>query len=246
MNSGVLTARMEDVAKKAARAGCAASRFITPAEAAEVGRHFGKLHYVNLAFDGGFAEAERVRAVFTNPDWGECRRGELFAVLQIRWNKAYGLAHRDILGALMALGIERDTMGDIACEGNRANLVCLPELGDYVRTSFTKAGRVGVEVSEIGLDELGAKQESLKLRTDTVASLRLDAVMCAAFDLSRSQAAELISAGRVNLDYAQCLQPAREVGEGALISVRGLGRARLTEVGGTSRKGRIFVQFGLF
>jgi RNA-binding protein YlmH len=73
-------------------------------------------------------------------------------------------------------------------------------------------------------------------KTDTVASLRLDAVLCAAFGLSRTKAAELITAGRVNLDYQLCIQPAKELNEGTLLSVRGMGRAKLLEVGGVSKK----------
>ena len=82
--------------------------------------------------------------------------------------------------------------------------------------------------------------------TKAVASLRLDAVLCAAFGLSRAKGAELISAGTVSLDHQPCLQPSKEISEGALISVRGMGRARLLEIGGTSRKGRVFIKIGLY
>jgi RNA-binding protein YlmH len=74
-------------------------------------------------------------------------------------------------------------------------------LGGYIVENLTKAGRVGVSVSEITLDELPVKQEDLAEKTDTVASLRLDAVICAAFGLSRTKAAELITAGLVQLDH---------------------------------------------
>jgi len=76
--------------------------------------------------------------------------------------------------------------------------------------------------------------------------LRLDAVLCAAFGLSRGRASELIAAGRASLNHLPCLQPSKELDEGALLSVRGLGRAKLLEVGGVSKKGRLFVQIGLY
>jgi RNA-binding protein YlmH len=63
------------------------------------------------------------------------------------------LGHRDILGAVMALGIERDTVGDIICEASQAALVRLPELGEYIADNLKKAGRVGINVSIIGLAE---------------------------------------------------------------------------------------------
>jgi len=234
---------MEDFADKALETGFTASKFLTPAEASLVRNHF-KYHRVELYFDGGFNSAERVRAVFTNPDWGEYARADLFSVLQLKHRDP--LTHRDILGALMALGIARDTIGDIVCEPQASVLVCLPEMGGYISENLTKAGRVGVSVSEIGLDALPDKQENLTIKTDTVASLRLDAVLCAAFGLSRSKATQLISAGRANVDHQPCLQPTKELTEGTLLSIRGLGRVKLLEIGGESRKGRIFVSLGVY
>lgn len=63
MQKNVLLARMEDLAAKAVKTGCAASRFLTPAEAGSVAAHFKKQRDIALAFDGGYEGAERVRAV---------------------------------------------------------------------------------------------------------------------------------------------------------------------------------------
>ena len=241
----LLIAHMEDLAAKANKTGWAASRFLTPTEARAVGDYY-KYKRVSLAFDGGFEGAERVRAVYINPDWGEYERSNLLSALKIEYRPQDTLGHRDILGAIMALGIERDTIGDIVSVGNTAVLVCLPELGGYIIENLKKAGRVGIDIAEISLDELPVKQEELDIKTDTVSSLRLDAVLCAAFGLSRTKAAELIAVGRVSFDHVVCLQPAKELNEGALLSVRGLGRAKLLETGGVSRRGRIFVKIGLY
>jgi len=241
----ILIAHMEDLAAKAAKTGWAASRFLTPAETRGIGEYF-RYKRVSLSFDGGFEDAERVRAVFVNPEWGECNRSDLFSALKITYRPQDTLGHRDILGALMALGIGRDTIGDIISEENTAVFVCLPELSGFIKDNLTKAGRVGIDVLEITLDELPAKREELNIKSDTVASLRLDAVLCAAFGLSRTKAAELIIAGRVSLDHVLCVQPAKDLSEGALLSVRGMGRAKLLETGGMSRKGRVFVKIGLY
>jgi len=241
----ILLSRMEDLAAKAEKTGSAASRFLTPAEAQSVSAFF-KHKRVAIMLDGGFDGAERVRAVFLNPDWGEYERADLFTALKIEYRQHDTLGHRDILGAIMALGIERDTVGDIVVVQNTATIVCLPELSGYIVENLSKAGRVGISVSEVSLEELLSRQEELEEKTDTVASLRLDAVICAAFDLSRTKASELISAGSVSIDHQQCLQPAKEVSEGALLSIRGIGRAKLLEIGGTSRKGRIFIRIGRY
>ena len=170
----------------------------------------------------------------------------MFAALKVAYRPQDTLGHRDILGALMALGIERETIGDIAVDEAAAAFVCLPELGGYIIENFTKAGRVGLEVYMIGLDELPAREEELTIKTDTVASLRLDAVLCSAFGMSRAKAAELIAAGRASLNHQVCLRTDKEVCRDSLFSVRGLGRAKLLEVGGLSRKGRSFIRIGIY
>lgn len=242
----VLLAHMEDLAVRAVKTGCAASKFLTPAEAQTVVMYFSRRHDVTLTCDGGCDGAERTRAVLTHADWGSYQRGELFAALKITYRPQNTPGHRDILGALMSLGIERETIGDIIAGHSSAALICLPEISGYIIENLTKAGNVGISVSRITLAELPERTEIMSEKTDTVASLRLDTVLCVAFGLSRSKAAEVIAAGGVSLNHAPCLQPAKEVSEGAILSVRGMGRAVLMEVGGTSRKGRIFIKVGLY
>jgi len=242
----ILIARMNDLVSKAVKNGVAASKFLTPAESRGVTEHFTRRRDVALTLDGGFEGAERTRAVFTNPDWGGFVRADMFTALKVAHHPQYALSHRDILGALMALGIERETIGDIVLNAAFAVFVCLPELSGYIIENFTKAGRVGLEVSAIGLDELPAREEELIIKTDTVASLRLDAVLSSAFGISRANAAELIASGRVSLNHQACLRTDKEVTEDSMLSVRGLGRARLMEISGVSRKGRTFIRIGIY
>ena len=246
MENDFLIAHMNDLASKAAKTGFAASKFLTPAESQSVSEHFSRRKDATLIVDGGYEGAERTRAVFTNPDWGEYERADLFTALKVSHRPQDTLGHRDILGALMALGIERETVGDILVDEAVAAFVCLPELGGFIIENFTKAGRVGLEVSTIGLDELPTRKEELTIITDTVASPRLDAVLSAAFGMSRTKAAELIVAGRVSFNHQVCLRTDKEVGADSLLSVRGLGRAKLLEIGGMSRKGRSFIKIGIY
>ena len=79
-----------------------------------------------------------------------------------------------------------------------------------------------------------------------MASLRLDAVLSSAFGISRTKAADLILAGRVSLNHQICEKTDKEFAENALLSVRGMGRAKLLEVGGVSKKGRNFIKIGIY
>jgi RNA-binding protein YlmH len=244
--NNMLLARMDDLANKAVKTGWAASKFITPAERQSVTAHFARRSDVTLTFDGGFKNAERTRALFTKSDWGEYEGIELFAALKLSYPPQDTLGHRDILGALMGLGIERDTIGDIIIEQPFATFVCLPELSAYIVDNFTKAGSAGIKVSVINTSELPVREEDLIIKTATVASLRLDAVLSAAFRLSRTKTAELIKAGRVSLNHQLCLRADAAVSESSLLSIRGMGRVKLLEAEGVSRKGRIFIKIGIY
>jgi len=240
----LLLGHMEDLAARAVKTGCAASRFLTPAETDDAAAHFARRRDVVLSFDGGYEGAERVRAVFLNPDWGAYERADLFSALKVTVPPLEPLGHRDILGAVMALGLERDTVGDIL--QNPMILICLPDLSGYIAENLTRAGRARVSLAAMDLHEIPARAEELTVKTDTVASPRLDTVLSAAFGLSRGKAAELTEAGQVALNHQVCLQPAKELGAGSLLSVRGLGRAKLLEIGGLSKKGRRFIRIGLY
>ena len=188
--------------------------------------------------DGGYEEAERKILVFL-PDWMEEAEGELVFLRASFHGQDSALTHRDILGSLMGLGVERDRLGDILVSAHSADIVAAASLRDFFLREWGEAGRVKLTVTEIGREDLEVPQAQVKTVRDTVSSLRLDAVAASAFGLSRGRAAELIAAGRVSLDHAACLKPDKQVGQGAVLTARGLGKAKLIEVGGLTKKGRV-------
>ena len=188
-------------------------------------------------FDGGYEAAERNVLIFL-PDWAEEPTGDELVFLRAAFHGEEGLTHRDILGSLMGLGVTRERVGDILVSPHSADIIAAPSLRDFFLREWTQAGRVKLTVTEISREALCVPQAQVKVIRDTVSSLRLDAVAATAFSMSRGRAAELIAAGRVNLDHVPCLKGDKLVGEGAVITARGLGKARLVQVGGLSKKGR--------
>lgn len=158
----------------------------------------------------------------------------------------YKLDHRDFLGALMGAGIKRETVGDINVGEGSADFAVLAEVVPYLMSNLTSAGRAPLSLSVIDAEELAAPVDDFTPRRVTVSSLRLDSVLAAAFNLSRTRAAELVAAGRVSLEHIECLKPDKAVGEGSVISVRGHGRAVVASFGGQSRKGRTIVELKIY
>ncbi|MGN0755164.1 MAG: YlmH/Sll1252 family protein [Aristaeellaceae bacterium] len=198
---------------------------------------------VAVSFDGGWPDAERVQVCF-HPAWAE---PEFTAVwVEIRWAAKFAqVEHRDLLGSLMALGMDRSFFGDLIALEDRAYLLCLPEMAARLPMEWDKAGNVPIRVGalEEAPDIAPPRGELLR---DTVASLRLDCVLAAGMKISRSRAAEIIRTGAAAVEHVPEERTDRVLTAGQLLSIRGFGRIRLTEVAGPNRKDRFPVVLEIF
>lgn len=212
------------------------TRFLDPAmerDALAAARDAG----AQLTFFGGYEGAERRMAAFYDGEAPECFP---IAALALRWNPKFADAkHRDLLGAVMGLGLERDATGDI-CLSDRpgaAYLFCTEDVASYIMGSLESAGRASLKIDRA--EELRiAPPEGESLRV-TVQNLRLDAVLAAGCRLSRAEAQRLIAAGLVKRNHLPEERGDVRLEPGDLISARGLGRLRVDEIQGETRKGRI-------
>ena len=190
-----------------------------------------------VAFEGGYEGAERRMAGF----YAGGAEALSFPIRRLRvdWNARYGSpGHRDILGALMGLGVGRETLGDIALLREGALLFVHEDIADYVAANLESCGRVKVRVSPCG-EEVAPPEPEGTLLYRTVPSQRLDAVLAATCDLSRQKAQEMIRAELVKVDHAVETRADARLEAGSLVSARWLGRFRVQEVAGLTRKGRV-------
>ena len=206
--------------------------------------------YVKTFYYGGYDDAERLCAVFVPKFYEEKNPFDFFAsypefdpitLLRIEKYRFTSLSHRDYLGALMALGIRREMLGDIVTDENGCFLFCLSSVKRFIAENLGSVGRASVKVSEIQKGDFVQKNERTADVFFSVASLRLDAVCGAAFSLSRGKAADFIESGSVYLGGVQTLKPDRKVALGEKIVLRGKGKAVLSEIKGESKKGRIHI-----
>lgn len=205
--------------------------------------HAAREARVAVSFDGGWPDAERVQACF-HPAWAET---EFTAVwVEIRWAAKFAhVEHRDLLGSLMALGMDRAFFGDLIALEDRAYLLALPEVAARLPMEWDKAGNVPIKVALLEEPPVIAPPKGDMLR-DTVASLRLDCVLSAGMKTSRGRAAEIIRTGAVSVDHMPEERTDRILEAGQLLSIRGFGRIRLVEVGDRTRKDRLPVIFEIF
>ncbi|OUP44809.1 YlmH/Sll1252 family protein [Pseudoflavonifractor sp. An187] len=220
-----------------------ATQFLSPALRASVELLLDACGHPKHRFCGGYEDAERTVCVFL-PHWQEAEdyvAEEELAAVSAAFPRQADLTHRDILGGLMGIGITREKLGDILMGDHEAQIVCLREALPIVLSQFSQAGRYPLKLQEIPLSQLSPAPQTVKEIHDTVATLRLDAVVASGFSLSRSKASQLITTGRVSVNHLECLKTDRLVEEGDVLTCRGLGKCVLAQVGGQSRKGRIIL-----
>ena len=135
----------------------------------------------------------------------------------------------------------RETVGDICVGKGSCDFFVTREIAPWLLQNFGSAGRTKFRLSEISLTEASIPEPEIKEIKDTLASIRLDAVISAGFRIGRSLASDYVSAGKAAINGLPCTKSDKTVAEGDKVSVRGLGKIRLAQVNGQTKKGRISV-----
>lgn len=236
----VLLARLWDkISTAISRDIPAGTCFLSPREQTMAQYLFGDVP--GLQFYGGCEEATRKMLVYL-PEYMEDASIEDVApmvCLRARFYAGDTLSHRDFLGALMGAGIARHTVGDIYVGNESCDFFVTEEIAPYLLQNLESAGRAKLTLTQISIDEVCIPEPEIMEIRDTVASCRFDSIISAGFRISRTLAAEHITAGKAVLSGLSCEKQDKPVEEGCVISVRGLGKIKLEHIGPLTKKGRI-------
>lgn len=209
--------------------------FLSERRQALAEKYLRAIYFENFCFFGGYENSERKMLALCYDD----SKPEFpVLALEFRYRIRDKLTHRDFLGALMSLGIERETVGDILVEDGRAVVFIKSELKDYIISQISKIGNVGVKLYDADLSKLpkGRGTEDLSL---VISSLRLDNIVAGVTGLSREKTKSLILTGNVSLNYIQTMNISQIANDGDVLIIRGKGKYILNAVMGETKKGRI-------
>lgn len=261
----LLCARLDDLCRHAQRGETGVSAYLTPREAKYAAAYLSaRMRAGTALLWGGYAGAERTRAVIL-PDYAEGLTdpdtlgsnpvsalaaaglddlaetlSEAVCAVTVKGSGFRELSHRDFLGSVLGLGLERDTIGDILLpDPHSAILITSAHTADFLLTQLEKVATDTVKVSRLPAGATLAATRRTQPVTDTVASQRLDCVVAALCNLSRERAQMTVKAGLVELDYELCEAVDTVVESPAVISVRGYGKFVVRDFDGVTRKGRI-------
>ncbi len=207
-----------------------------------------ELHYAGCTFFGGFETAERRMLRFGKEE--ELGYTVEFPIVCIHIEPlmhkfADSLSHRDFLGALMNLGIDRRLLGDIRVLDKEAYLFCEDKIAEYICEHLDKVKHTSVKccvtenVTKLQADE--PQREVLQ-----VASSRIDAVISKVYNMSRGDCVEYFRAGKVFVGGRMCENNSRMLKNDEIVNVRGFGKFRFLEELGETKKGKKNIAVAVF
>ncbi|MDW7660455.1 MAG: YlmH/Sll1252 family protein [Bacillota bacterium] len=196
---------------------------------------------------GGFKYAERVKLCFYPSFLDVIPFEKHISVLQMDYNDKFNkLEHKDALGALMAMGIQRKKIGDIVVAEGALQVAVDSTLESYLLTSIDKIGRAGVKVKVVSKDAFFDKQIEYRKVVGTVKSIRLDSIVAMGLNLSRSESQKLIQSELVKVNHRVQTNTALDLKTGDLISVRKHGRFIIENILGQTKKDRTRVELSFY
>lgn len=225
-----------DRAQKAKKTGRAMfTPFLSEREYAEFLTRQKNVDEVRVTAFGGHTDAGRVMLCFSDYE-------EEFPIdaVRVTGRGVEKLRHPDLLGSLMSLGIERKSIGDIVKTNDEWIIFATESISDYIQESLKEIGGVYVECTKASVGDIDIKIE-FELITGTVQSLRADSVVSVMLKTSRSKAVEYIAGQKFFLNQLMCTKCDKEIKENDILTVRHHGKARVKEINGRSKKGRIFI-----
>lgn len=244
----LFAARLGDLVSRCERDGiCCFSNFLDERQCAEAQRwclnNSGALMYTLY---GGFPDAKRrILAVF--PDYYQDYITDEFPIkcLTFTFRKEDRLSHRDFLGSFMGMRLKRDVIGDIIVDEGIAQAFVTDIAARLILSTVSKIGKTGVKVCGDRPFQLEVKQEFRNI-SGTVASMRLDCVVSLAAGISRENAAKLIRSEKVDINHFKASSISQELHAGDVLSIRGCGRFILSDINGSTKKGRIHINLRKF
>jgi RNA-binding protein YlmH len=201
------------------------------------------LDYVKPTVFGGYDGAERAVVRFGDPEslgYEENFPIDILAIVPLVDKFADDLTHRDFLGALMSLGIERSLLGDIIVTGKKAYIFCLERISDFIIENLISVKHTSVSVRKAETEDIKDIPRGFeKEKMIQVASERIDAVIAKVYNVSRSATMEYFAQKKVFLNGRQTENTSLALKQDDVVTVRGYGRFKLAEIVGTSRKGKL-------
>lgn len=222
------------------------SNFLNMDEQNEILRY--KNHLTSSELFGGASGCERKMLRFGNPEelyYEEAYPIKCLKITPLNIKFAEELSHRDILGAVMNLSIEREHIGDILIKDKCAFIFVTEKMSGFICENLKKVRRTDIKCSECDFDE-----DEISFNTEErliiSSSLRADCVISAVYKLSRSTVSELFSGKKVFINSGLCENTSKILKENDTVSLRGFGKFIFNGERSSTKKGRLKISVSVY
>ncbi len=212
------------------------SSFLNEEELAHVSRFFPESE--SICYEGGYPNARKKKVIFVYDVENESDITCISARIDQRFRK---IGHRDVLGALMHLQIDRHSFGDLWIEENHIFIYTSKAMTRFLCENLVKVNQLSVHFEEI--EQRPEQVFQTKLMTVIIASERLDAIVAGLTHLSRQKAKEMILQGLVQVNHIVLEAPDKMCDNNVTISIRGKGRFRYLGVIKKTKSDRLLAEF---
>ncbi|MCR4618803.1 MAG: hypothetical protein K5669_11550 [Lachnospiraceae bacterium] len=207
-----------------------------------------ELSFASPALLGGYKDAERCLIRFGSVEalgYEQPAPIVCIHITPLMEKFADKLSHRDFLGALMNLGIERDVLGDIKCGEKEGYLFCLDSISEYICDNLDKVKHTNVKCTVV--EEMAALPEEEPAEiTVLVSSERVDGIISKVCKLSRSESLDLFREGKVYINGRLCENNSKAASAGDVINARGYGKFTILDNPQLTKKGKLSLRINVF
>jgi len=227
--------------------------FLDLAQIELVQKFINKIKIENYMVYGGFEQAERKVFVFYpekfNSTVVEKNLSNIMQIIRIELpdDLKGKYTHRDYLGAVIKLGIERKKVGDIIVDNNGADIIVDKDIVKFLLenlVSLTRFSKSTISLQNIDdLRPVEIKKEEIEI---IVSSMRLDNVISELARCSRNKALEIINMERVFINFECETKKTKQIKSGNMVTIRGKGRFFVKEISGQTRSGRTVIKVEKF
>ncbi|CAL27714.1 putative RNA-binding protein [Staphylococcus carnosus subsp. carnosus TM300] len=198
---------------------------------------------MKLEFQGGNSDSERKRAMISPEYFSPKDEDFELVLLELEYPEKFAtIDHRNVLGTLMSLSIERDQLGDIVV-GDKIQFILTKNIESYIMLELKRIKNVPVKLHEVPMQDMIQSKENWTTHQATVSALRLDVVLKEMIRKSRSIAKQYIEKKLIKVNHTIIERPDFQLESGDLLSIQGHGRARMTEIGPKTKKDKLRIVY---
>lgn len=213
------------------------SKFLDPFRQKEIekkAKSFIDLHVMSY---GGYEGAERRKLGFSTLKDALLPQNFPVAKVKIEYDKGSSIAHKDILGAAIGLGINRDKLGDVAMLVDSACIITDSKIAVYIVDNLQIIGKTSATCTLLGYDDIIYPLDNKIKDHISSSSLRFDNILSVAFNVSRPTIVRSIKKGSAFINWQKMQNPTKQIKNGDMLTLRGYGRIKIEDIQENDKKG---------